>query len=63
MLQEGGIIQGRPKGGIIRVRQLFEGRLLRSAIIQGNIVAGDCQEGPSTCHSYLAADVLDKYQK
>ena len=35
----------------------------RSAIIQGNMVAGDCQEGPSTCHSYMAADVLDKYQK
>ena len=77
MLQKGAIIQGRrlfqkvtSKGGgggggargyssaeIIRRSAIIQ----RSAIIRGNMIAPDFQEGPSTCYSYMAADALDKY--
>ena len=66
MLQKGAIIQGRrlfqkvtSKGG--RRGYSSAAIIRRSSIIRGNMVAPDFQEGPSTCHSYMAADALDKY--
>ena len=68
VLQKGAIIQGRrlfqkvtSKGGGGRRGYSSAEIIRRSAIIRGNMVAPDFQEGPSTCHSYMAADALDKY--
>ena len=69
MLQKGAIIQGRRLfqkvtskwGGGGRRGYSSTAIIRRSAIIRGNMVALDCQEGPSTFHSYMAADALDKY--